>query len=84
MGLGANLALGILDLSESGIRLVIKQPLELQQEVEVNLESLNHRRPLKAVGRVVWCVAAADGTYCAGVEFQRTLGYIDYQALVKV
>jgi len=84
MGLGTNLALGILDMSETGIRLLLKQQLGPNQEIEVNLESLNHRRPLKVLGRVVWCVAAADGTYCAGVEFHRALGYIDYQALVKV
>jgi hypothetical protein len=84
MGLGSNPALGILDLSETGIRLTLKQQLGPNQELEVNLESMNHRRPLKVLGRVVWCVAAADGTYCAGVEFHRALGYIDFQALIKV
>jgi hypothetical protein len=84
LGLGANLALALLDLSETGIRLQLKDPLPENQEVEINLDSLNHRRPLKVLGRVIWCLAAADGSHCAGIQFQRPLAYIDLQALVRV
>lgn len=82
LGLGPNLALAILDLSETGVRAVLKEPLPQKQEVEINLDSLNHRRPLKVMGDVVWCVAAADGTWCVGIQFQRALGYYDYQSMV--
>jgi hypothetical protein len=79
-GLGPNVAVSILDVSEGGIRLVVKVPLERGQEVEVILEGMA-RRPVKVVARVVWCVAAADSHYCIGAHFERSLGYPDLHAL---
>ena len=77
MGLGANLALSILDLSETGIRLLMKEPLAKGQEVEITLEGIQHRRPLKLGGHVIWTVPAADGRHCIAVHFLRSLSYAD-------
>jgi hypothetical protein len=82
-GQKANLALEILDLSETGIRLLLKEPLRKDHHVELNLELITNRMPFRVQGRVVWCVAAADWTHCVGVQFYNPLGYGDFRMLVE-
>jgi PilZ domain len=77
LDLGPNLALGVLDLSETGVRLRLRQPLDAKQEVAVTLEGANHHRPLRIVGRVAWCVATAAGEHLAGIAFDKRLPYVE-------
>ena len=81
LGIGPNLALSLLDVSETGIRLVVKEDLKVRQEVEIGLLGIGHQRPIQIMGDVVWCVPAADGNHCLGVKFQRFLSYTDLQQL---
>jgi hypothetical protein len=81
MGLGPNVVLSVLDLSENGARLVVKVLLEKGQEVEVNLQGQSQPRPLKLPAVVVWATPLPDGTYSVGVTFQRRLSYTDLQDL---
>jgi hypothetical protein len=81
-GLGSNLARGLLDVSESGARLRVHSELKPGGEVQIGLLGPGHMRPVKLEARVVWCVAAAEGDFIAGVEFQRYLSYADLQRLV--
>src|SRR5687767_13410740 len=81
MGLGANLAVGLLDVSESGSRLLLKTALEPNQEVEVVLLAVGQVREVKMPGRVVWCVEAADGRHCVGIHFDKRLNYATLQDL---
>jgi hypothetical protein len=81
-GVGPDLTLKVLDLSETGVRLLVKTALGERQEVELGLLGLGHQRPLKLIGDVVWCVEAGDGGHCVGVRFQRRLPYGDFQCLV--
>jgi PilZ domain len=83
LGLGRNLALTVLDMSESGIRLRVKAPLEAGQEIQIDLEGLGHRRALKICGKVAWSVALADGTWCVGVQFPQPLRYTDLVCLAR-
>ena len=71
LGLGRSLAVAILDLSETGIRLVVKTALDVGQELEINLLSQHHSSPTKLLANVMWCVEAVDGTFCIGAQFQR-------------
>jgi hypothetical protein len=84
MGLGPNLAVGLLDVSESGARLLLKVALEPNQEVELVLLAVGQVREVKMPGRIVWCVAAADGRYCVGVQLQKRLGYSCLQDLGRL
>ncbi len=84
LGVGPNLAVQVLDLSETGIRLLVRQGMEPGEEIEIGLEGLNHPRPLRLPAQVVWSVAAAGGGYCIGVQFQRRLTYADLHALARV
>jgi hypothetical protein len=83
LGLGPNLALSVLDVSETGIRLTVKQPLSIGQEVEISLVGAARGRIEKSVADVIWCVAAADGTHCVGARFRRRLAYADLQELCR-
>jgi hypothetical protein len=77
LDLGVNLAVALLDLSEAGARLLLRQPVEAKEEVTVLLESPHHRRPLRFTGQVTWSVATAEGNYCAGVHFDKRLPYVE-------
>ncbi len=81
MGLGPNLALSLLDVSETGARATVTVPLTPPVEIEVNLGGINSRRPFKVIAEVVWCVPEADGTFQVGLKFQRYLTYEDLQDL---
>ncbi len=75
LDLGPNLGLAMVDLCEAGVRLVVKEPLEPGCAVSVGLEGQSHNRPTLRIGSVVWCLAAADGTYLTGVRFEKGLPY---------
>jgi hypothetical protein len=81
LGLGPNLVLSVVDLSESGARLVVEVPLEKGQEVELNLQGQSHPRPVKLPAVVAWTAAVEGGNYSVGVTFQRRLAYTDLQDL---
>ncbi len=81
LGTGPNLALGVLDVSESGLRLLAKSALAPGQQVEISLEGLWQRQPLRLPAEVVWCLPTADGKHCAGIKFHKRLSYADFQSL---
>ena len=81
LGLGKNLAVSLLDLSETGVRMVVSSALNPPQEIEVSVAPTSQSRPIKALADVVWCVPAADGTFCIGARFQKRLRYQDFQSV---
>jgi hypothetical protein len=60
---------------------VTSEALDLGQAVVIGLQSFGQRRPHELPGAVVWCVAGADGRFCAGVRFEKPLAYGDLQGL---
>ena len=76
-GLGPNVAHKVLDLSETGVRFRAAKEFAHGQEIEVELLSLSHRRPVKIPAEVVWCVRTAEGDYCIGAQFRKSLCYKD-------
>ncbi len=81
MDMGPNLAVSLLDLSESGARLILKSSLEKGQEVTLTLEGMTHSRPLKALGNIIWAVATQDGNCCVGIQLGK---YLPYQEIAKL
>jgi hypothetical protein len=67
--IGPDVAVSILDISEDGIRLIVKAPLEIGQKIEVDLEGIGYCRPLKLNAEVIWSLATADGNWCIGAKF---------------
>src|SRR5215469_14881738 len=82
-GLGRNIAVAVLDISEYGAQLVVKEPLKKGQAVEVGLEGLGGQRPIKLSAVIVWCVAGADGNHLVGTRFGKSLSYADLLALAR-
>lgn len=72
-GFGSNVAVALLDVSETGIRLVLTTPLTTGHEVEVSLEAMGDCRPTKISGEVMWCVPMTDGHHCLGIRFNKPL-----------
>jgi hypothetical protein len=81
LGLGANLGVKLLDVSETGARLVVKEALNPGQEVELNLEAPGGGRPVRLPAEVIWSVPTADGQHCVGTSFHKRLSYADLQHL---
>lgn len=74
---GKNLALCLLDVSETGVRILLTRELEPGQEVSVTVDSPNHAKALKLVADVVWSLEAADGNHCVGLRFHKRLSPTD-------
>jgi hypothetical protein len=79
----ANLALALLDVSRSGARLLIRSELAKGLEVAIGLPWPGKPRQDALRATVVWCVAAAIGGYCVGVQFHRLLSEEDLRLVVE-
>lgn len=81
LDLGNNLAVGVADISETGVMLLVKTSLDKGQDVTLILEGREHRRPIKIHGRVIWCVPIEKDVFRAGVRLDK---YITYQEVMKI
>ena len=71
LGLGANLGIILLDISEAGVRLILKAALKPKDEVEVVIRDHGPQSTIKRIGEVMWCLALDDGRFCVGVQFEK-------------
>ena len=83
MGLGPNLAVGLLDVSEDGLGVRIKVAVEPGDEAEVVLTSPGTRKAYKLLCEVRWCRDAGDGTFLAGMRLRRRLAYAELSDLAR-
>ena len=83
MGLGPNIATTLLDLSETGLRVILKESLTAGQQVEVNLESASTGKTIKTKAGVVWVVPGADAKFVVGLRLEKSLAHADLMALTK-
>jgi hypothetical protein len=83
-GLGPNVAVRLLDVSEGGVRLVLRDPVLPGHEVVVGLDAPGERRAILITGVVVWCAALADGTHCVGIRLDKPLRWAALQALSRL
>ena len=84
LGLGPDLAVSIIDISQTGIGLVTKTAVQVGQKIEVTLSSMGLVRPIKQVATVARCEQLGEGKYCVGARFDRCLSYGEYQGLIKL
>ncbi|MBM3993398.1 MAG: PilZ domain-containing protein [Planctomycetes bacterium] len=83
LGLGANLSSELLDVSDTGARLIIVDELARLDEVELIINGYGMNRPIKRMASVRWIVKMEDGRFCIGAEFQKRLEYRDWQNLAS-
>jgi hypothetical protein len=81
LDLGENIGMAVLDLSETGIRLIVSRALHANQEVCITLTSATNIRPVQCPATVAWCVEATRQTWVAGVHFDKRMPYIEWQRL---
>ena len=84
MGLGANLAVSAVEVSETGACVVVTAPFTIGEEMEVSLEGVVHRRPIRKMAKVVWCVSAGPDRWRVGVQFHGSLRYSDLSDLARL
>lgn len=84
LGLGPNIAVRVLDISETGVRLVLKEPIAVGKEFELNLENVAGSRTVKALAQVVWSVETADGQHCIGAHFAKPIPYADLHLIARI
>jgi PilZ domain len=83
MGLGPDLAIVLLDVSEDGLGVRLKLAVTPGDEAEIVLTSPGTRKAYKLLGEVRWCRDAGDGTFLAGVQLRRRLAYADLSDLTR-
>ena len=81
LGMGPNLAAGLIELSQSGCRVRLKTAIEPGTEVEVALWPPAGIRSVRGPAEVRWCRPVRDGTFLAGVRFRRSVSNGDLRKL---
>jgi hypothetical protein len=81
MGVGPNLAVRILDVSETGVRLIVKREYPIGTEMEVALEGSSQSRPVRRKADIIWSVPTEDGNFCVGVSFRKPLLFMELHQL---
>jgi hypothetical protein len=81
--LGPNLALALLNLSEDGACVLLKEALKPREDVVLNLETVISLRPVKCPGQVAWCQPVGDGTYSVGIRFERRVPWLELLNLTR-
>jgi hypothetical protein len=79
--LGPNVAESLVDASESGLGLVVRDALAAGERVGLSVEAIGHPVPIQRLGRVAWCSAAGDGLFRAGVELDTPLEYAELMSI---
>lgn len=67
-----DLAVSLGDVSESGLRLLVRETLQKWQEVTIGLTGQDEQRPMQVTGTIVWS-EPADGGYLVGVHLAKPL-----------
>jgi hypothetical protein len=83
LDLGDNLAVEILDVSETGARLQLKKGLPLEVEVLLTFEASNSGRRIQRLAQVAWCSTDAEGAITGGFRFDKPLTYADLDHIAK-
>jgi hypothetical protein len=81
MGLGPNLAHGLVDLSTHGAGLILTTARVKGQEVDVCFVA-PYGRPLQVAGQVVWTAPLGNGRFRAGLRFIKPLSYAEFVRLM--
>lgn len=76
LGLGPNLAIRLLDISESGVRVIVKSALEIDDKIEVSLTTLGVKA-IKRIATVSWTAAVESGGFAVGCGFEKYLTFRD-------
>lgn len=74
---GPNLAIGLVDISETGARLTVSTPLEKGQTVAISLEGRVHVRPIRCLGTIVRSEQETQGVCHIAVLWESRLPFAE-------
>lgn len=74
-GLGRDLGAGLVDVTQDGLGIRLKELVNVGQEVTIDLSLPGVGKALRVAAEVRWCQATEDGTIRAGVCLRRRLPY---------
>jgi hypothetical protein len=77
LGLGPNLAVGLVDVSEDGAGVRLKAEVWVGEQVEVQLGRAGGGKMFRNAGVVRWCRPEPDGWFLVGLSLRRRLTYSD-------
>ncbi len=83
LGLGPNLAVELLDICESGVGLMLKSAVNLDEEVEVVIRDFGQSKAIKQVARVCWCLPQPGDRFVVGLQFDTYVAYAAVQQVSK-
>lgn len=82
MGLGPNLTQSAVDLSQTGICLVVSASMSRGEEAEVVITG-NGRAAIKRGAEVAWSLPQEAGYYFVGLRFRPELSYYEVQQVTR-
>lgn len=82
MGLGPNIGVALVDVSQIGACIVMKAELSPGEEVELALTGPGQNRPLKVNATVARTLDKSDLGWPTGLRFRRYLTYPELQSLM--
>lgn len=74
LGVGRDLAVALMDLSDTGIGLILSAPLLRGEVVEVGLRAPEGTEEIRRMGVIIWAAAAEGETCSVGILFSQRLG----------
>jgi hypothetical protein len=77
MGLGRNLFVSIINISEGGICLVLNEELVQNEVAEIVLSGVGRSKPLKLLAEVRRVDTNEEGNFVTGFRFRTRISYAD-------
>jgi hypothetical protein len=85
LDLGPNVALSVLDLSDTGARLAVREPFKVGQTVFLTLTASSNGFTVKRPAKVMWSSpAGANGPAEAGLLFEKPVSYKDLFHVARI
>lgn len=82
-GLGADLGAGLVDITQDGLGIRLKELVPVGQVVTIDLLVSGIGKPLRILAEVRWCRPCVDGTFRAGVCLRRRLSFPTVTGLTR-
>ncbi|MCI0637549.1 MAG: PilZ domain-containing protein [Gemmataceae bacterium] len=82
-GLGANLAVEIVDLAPEGLRLVVTEALKVKDEVEVRISTFGMHKVVRRLAEVAWSEPLENGQHRVEIHFYKQLPYRELQQMIR-
>lgn len=80
-GIGSDIALSVMDVSRTGVRLMVSCRLHPGDAVLLRFATRGDPLTVQRIGTVRWCVKT-DWSYCTGIELETPLAEADIQLFI--